>query len=45
VRQSYTPEEMRKMLQNVGATHIEITRHYFYRMGAIVWKATNGNHG
>jgi len=45
VRQSYTPEEMGKMLRNGGAARVEITRHYFYRMGAIVWKATNGDHG
>jgi ubiquinone/menaquinone biosynthesis C-methylase UbiE len=45
VRQAYTPEEMREMLEQSGAAGVEITRHYFYRMGAIVWKnavPTNG---
>jgi ubiquinone/menaquinone biosynthesis C-methylase UbiE len=45
VRQSYTPEEMRNMLQESGAARIEITRHYFYRMGAIVWKMADRDHG
>jgi ubiquinone/menaquinone biosynthesis C-methylase UbiE len=45
VRQSYTAKEMRKMLQQSGASRIDITRHYFYRMGAIVWKPAGGQHG
>ena len=38
VRQAYTTEEMRHMLRRSGAAHIQITRHFFYRMGAIAWK-------
>lgn len=38
VRQAYTAGEMREMLEQSGAAEIEIARHYFYRMGAIVWK-------
>jgi len=39
VRRSYTPEEMRSILAN-GASpsrKIEISQHYLFRMGAIVW--------
>ncbi len=40
VRRAYVPEEMRKILMN--GTHdpgkIEISRHYLFRMGVIVWK-------
>jgi len=39
VRQAYTVEEMRRMLGLSGSARVEISRHYFYRMGAIVWKA------
>jgi ubiquinone/menaquinone biosynthesis C-methylase UbiE len=42
VRQAYTTEEMRAMLAGNGAARVEITRHYFYRMGAIVWKQKPG---
>ena len=44
VRQSYTTEEMRAMLEQSGAAAVDISTHYFYRMGAIVWKmpAANG---
>jgi ubiquinone/menaquinone biosynthesis C-methylase UbiE len=37
VRQAYTPQEIRAILRPV-ATEIEITRHYLYRMGVILWK-------
>jgi ubiquinone/menaquinone biosynthesis C-methylase UbiE len=39
VRRAYTPEEMRAMLSDeVLATQpIEISRHYLFRMGVIVW--------
>ncbi|MBV8049886.1 MAG: methyltransferase domain-containing protein [Acidobacteriaceae bacterium] len=37
VRRSYTPEELRALLQQAGAPGVEISRHYFFRMGAIVW--------
>jgi len=38
VRQSYTPEEMRELLQQTGATRIEMQRHFLFRMGVVVWK-------
>lgn len=39
VRRAYVPEEMRQMLAPVLAPdqRIEITRHYLFRMGVIVW--------
>lgn len=36
VRRAYTPNEMKEMLSGVG--RIEISRHFFYRMGVILWK-------
>lgn len=39
VRRAYTPEEMRGMLSSDGRTKkIEISRHFLFRMGVIVWK-------
>jgi ubiquinone/menaquinone biosynthesis C-methylase UbiE len=38
VRQAYTPEELRSLLQPSGAARIHISRHYLYRMGIIAWK-------
>jgi ubiquinone/menaquinone biosynthesis C-methylase UbiE len=38
VRQAYTPEEMLAMLRRTSAEEVEITSHYFYRMGVVVWK-------
>jgi ubiquinone/menaquinone biosynthesis C-methylase UbiE len=38
VRQAYTMQEMRDMLERSGAVRTEIERNYFYRMGAIAWK-------
>ena len=38
VRQAYTVEEMRKLMEEAGPARIEIERHYFYRMGVIAWK-------
>ncbi len=39
VRRAYVPEEMRKILSTDGqAPGIEISRHYLFRMGVIVWK-------
>lgn len=37
VYQAYTPREIREILRGVDA-RIEITRHYLYRMGIILWK-------
>jgi hypothetical protein len=39
VRQAYTVDEMGAFLQQTGAARVEIFHKYFYRMGAIVWKA------
>ena len=38
VRQAYTPEEMRGLLQQTPAARVEIHPHYLFRMGVIVWK-------
>ena len=38
VRQAYSVEEMRKMIGQIPGTHVDIRRHYLYRMGVIVWK-------
>jgi ubiquinone/menaquinone biosynthesis C-methylase UbiE len=37
IRRSYTPEELRDMLSKTKAVHTEISKHYLFRMGAIVW--------
>ena len=38
VRQAYTVQEMRQILERSAAARVEITRHYLFRMGAIAWK-------
>lgn len=38
VRQAYTIAEMRQMLGATTASRIDVTRHYLFRMGVIVWK-------
>lgn len=38
VRQAYTLEEMREMLQHTQARRVEIRRHFLFRMGVIGWK-------
>jgi len=38
VRQAYTPTELRDLLQASGAANIEISRHFLYRVGIILWK-------
>lgn len=38
VIQAYTPEEMKDMLRVIPGTRVEISRHYLFRMGVIVWK-------
>ncbi len=38
VRRSYTPEEMRSMLGRLPIKRIELTQHYLYRMGVLLWK-------
>jgi ubiquinone/menaquinone biosynthesis C-methylase UbiE len=40
VRRAYVPEEMRTMLANGirSADKVEISTHYLFRMGVIIWK-------
>ena len=38
VRQAYTVNEMKSMLNESGAARVEITTCFLYRMGVIVWK-------
>jgi len=38
IRRAYTLEELRRMLQQTAASRIDLSTHYLYRMGAIVWK-------
>ena len=38
VRRAYTPDEMRELLSHLPARRIEISEHYLYRMGVLVWK-------
>jgi ubiquinone/menaquinone biosynthesis C-methylase UbiE len=38
VRQAYTVEEMRRMLDRAGAGRVEVDTCFLYRMGVIVWK-------
>ncbi len=38
VRQAYTPAELRELLQPLAFGPVQISRHYLYRMGIIVWK-------
>jgi ubiquinone/menaquinone biosynthesis C-methylase UbiE len=38
VRQAYTPDELRDLIAQAGASHFEISPHYLYRMAATIWK-------
>jgi SAM-dependent methyltransferase len=40
VRRAYLPEEMREILSDgvVPGTRVEVSRHFLFRMGAILWK-------
>ena len=38
VRQAYTLGEMRSIVSRTAARRIEISRHYLYRMGVLLWK-------
>jgi len=40
VRRAYTVGEIRSMLEGLPAARIEITRHYLFRMGVLVWKSS-----
>lgn len=39
VRQAYTMNEMKDMLQESKAARVEMTRHFLFRMGVIAWKS------
>jgi SAM-dependent methyltransferase len=39
VRNAYTVREMRQLLRELPAQQVEISRHYLYRMGVLVWKS------
>ncbi len=38
VRRAYTRAEMHELLRNVPARKLEISAHYLYRMGILLWK-------
>lgn len=38
VRQAYTQEEMLELLEQTKAVKAEISRHYLFRMGVVIWK-------
>ncbi|MGB8771796.1 MAG: methyltransferase domain-containing protein [Candidatus Korobacteraceae bacterium] len=38
VRRAYTCDEMRSGLADVGARKVQISRHYLFRMGVLLWK-------
>jgi len=46
VRRAYTPEEMRAIIASAfpanAGQRVEISRHYLFRMGVIVWKEAEG---
>lgn len=42
VRQAYTVNEMRDMVNQSSAARVEITRHFLFRMGVIAWKSATG---
>lgn len=38
VRQAYTVEEMRSIVSRTAARRVDISTHYLYRMGVLLWK-------
>jgi len=38
VRRAYTEDEMHALLSQLPVSRLEITKHYLYRMGVVVWK-------
>jgi len=43
VKRAYTPAEMQQILSNgAGGKRLEISRHYLFRMGVILWKNPPG---
>ncbi|MFZ0312588.1 MAG: methyltransferase domain-containing protein [Candidatus Korobacteraceae bacterium] len=41
VQNAYTMQEMRRLLEELPAQRITISRHYLYRMGVLVWKESD----
>lgn len=42
VKRAYTAKELRGMLARTRAARVEITSHYLFRIGVIVWKEARG---
>ncbi len=42
VRRAYTVEEMRTMLSEVPAARFEVSKHFLFRMGVLIWKQDLG---
>jgi SAM-dependent methyltransferase len=38
VRRAYTCDEMRALLADAGARKVQVSRHYLFRMGVLLWK-------
>jgi ubiquinone/menaquinone biosynthesis C-methylase UbiE len=38
VRRAYTPSELQQILNRIGARRIVMSRHYFCRMGFVLWR-------
>jgi hypothetical protein len=38
VRRSYTPAEMRDLMAHTGSSKVQISRHFLFRMGVLLWK-------
>ncbi|MCU1284726.1 MAG: hypothetical protein JWO13_1076 [Acidobacteriales bacterium] len=38
VKRAYTPEELRHILNQTDVGEVEITNHFFYRMGIVIWR-------
>jgi SAM-dependent methyltransferase len=38
VRRAYTCDELRDLLADVGARKVQISQHYLFRMGVLLWK-------
>ena len=47
VRRAYVPEEVRQILTNGtrAAENVEISTHYLFRMGIIIWKGRSSRQG
>lgn len=42
VKRAYTPDELRTILSRTRAANVEISSHYLFRIGVIVWKEPRG---